>query len=256
MIRLGICTDIGRAEVMKEIGYDYVEMNLSGIAALDEEGFASLKKQVKESPLPVEATNCMLPGGFSLCREGALEDSLKAYLAKAFTRAGELGVKVAVFGSGGARNLPEGMSEEEGMKYLAAFLKYAGPLAAEQGITIAVEPLRRAECNIINTVAQAQKLAAMADEPNVKSLADLYHMMSGNEAYDALDNGIGVVHTHIAERLTRAYPKKGDGSEKDYEAFFAKLHSAGYDGRVSVEGGCKDFAEDAKLSFELLHEYI
>ena len=252
MIRLGICTDIENAGIMKEIGYDYVELNLSRIAAMSEEEFGQLLQAAKESPLPVEAVNSMLPGSFSLCSEDGLSDLLKDYLEKAFGRAGQLGVAVAVFGSGGARSMPEGMRAEEGMEYLAAFLHLAAPIAAKCGITIVIEPLRSQESNIINKVAEAQALAAKANEPNVKALADLYHMMSGNEACDALDNGIGVFHTHIAERVNRRYPKKGDGSDGDYAEFFRRLKAAGYEGRVSVEGRCENFAEEARLSFELL----
>ena len=35
--------------------------------------------------------------------------------------------------------------------------------------------------------------------------------------------GVGVIHTHIAERTARAYPRRGDGSDADYEEFFRRL---------------------------------
>ena len=252
MIHLGICTGIENAGIMKEIGYDYIELGLSKIAALTSDEFDAFELRALASPLPVEVANSMQPGYFVLCGSEGTGDAVRAYLKCAFERAARLGVKVIVFGSGGARKLPDGMTLKEGMAYLAAFLRLAAKLSAFHGIRIAIEPLRTEECNIINTVAQAQELAALTDEENVFSLADLYHMMSGNEPYDALDNGIGVIHAHVAERLTRAYPKEGDGSESDYREFFRRLKNAGYEGRVSVEARCSDFELEAKASYDLL----
>ena len=252
MIRLGICTDFENAAMMKEIGYDYLELNLTKLARMSEEEYDRLLAKSKASPLPAEAANCMVPGDFCLCSEEGCGQRIREYLAVAFARAEETGIQVIVFGSGAARKLPEGVSVQQGMDYLAEFLKLAGGMAAQWGIRIAIEPLNRAECNFINTVAQAQELAAYTCAPNVSALADLYHMMKDGEAYDALDNGVGVIHTHIAERASRAYPRRGDGSDADYEEFFRRLKNAGYEGRVSVEGQCKDFAADAKAAFELL----
>ena len=62
MIRLGICTGIENAAVMKEIGYDYVEMGMTAVTQLSAEDYAVLLAKVKDAPLPVEAMNGMIPG--------------------------------------------------------------------------------------------------------------------------------------------------------------------------------------------------
>ena len=43
MIRLGICTSIDNAPVMREIGYDYLELNMTQVAQMREEDFAALR---------------------------------------------------------------------------------------------------------------------------------------------------------------------------------------------------------------------
>ena len=48
----------------------------------------------------------------------------------------------------------------------------------------------------------------------------------------------------------RDYPYEGDGY--DYVALFEALKAAGYEGRVSIEAGCKDFAVDSKKAFAVL----
>ena len=77
---------------------------------------------------------------------------------------------------------------------------------------------------------------------------DLDHL---SREIDAIEER-GVIHCHIADRARRFYPAAGDGSEGDYKAFFAALQKSGYDGRVSIEGRCEDFARDAEASFALL----
>ncbi len=255
MILLGICTKIENAAVMQKIGYDYIELGLSAIAAMTEEESAELKVKADKAPLPVLAANSMVPGDYyPLCGPEGTGEKIRDYLERAYARAGAMGIRIVVFGSGGARKRPEGMPESEALQGLAAFLRLAGPIAAKYGIQIAIEPLRAAECNIINHVAEAQELAALADVSNVKSLADLYHMMQDHEPYNAINNGTGVIHCHIAERINRLYPKAGDGSEADYRLFFDVLKAAGYSGGISVEGRCTDFEKDARASFRLLDE--
>ena len=251
MIRLGVCTSVDRAACLKEAGFDYIELSLSSIAALSSEAFEALLHEVQASPLPVEAANSMMPGTYQICRKEGLGEDVVQYLEKAFDRAAKLGVKVIVFGAGAARRVPEDMSLEDGLRCLETFLRTAGALADEKGLKIAVEPLRAAETNIIHYVREAQMLAARVQLPNVGALADLYHMMSGNDSYE--DMKAGLVHCHIAERKERTWPRCGDGSEADYEALFSARKAAGYEGRVSIEGSMpENFAESACASFRLL----
>lgn len=253
MIRLGICTSVDNAALMKRMGYDYIELGMTQVAQMSEEDYAALREAVRLSPLPVEAMNSMIPAEYPLCGPEGTSQRVRDYLTRAFSRARELGVQVVVFGSGGARRLPEGMTQAQGYAYLASYLALAGGMAQDYGLTIAIEPLRAAECNIINHVAEAQYLAGRVGLQNVGALADLYHMMAGNEDCTAVE--LGVKHCHIAERVNRAYPCAGDGSEADYAAFFRQLKKGGYDGRVSIEGGCKDFAADAEAAIRLLNTY-
>ena len=257
MIRLGICTSIDNASIMAEIGYDYIELGMTAVTRMSDEEYADLLAKVKASPLPVEAMNGMIPADYVLCSEEGTGEAVKEYLTKAFARAHELGVKVVVFGSGGARRLPDGMRHADAYNYLSAYLELASDIAEPYGISIAIEPLRAAECNIINHVAEAQWLAKKVMRSNVGALADLYHMMAGNEDSSAvgMKRQGSVIHCHIADRANRAYPAANDGSQKDYAEFFAQLKKVNYAGRVSIEGSCKDFEADAKAAFAELNQY-
>lgn len=252
MIRLGVCTGIENAEIVKNAGFDYIELNCANAAQMSEADFEEYLAAVKASPIPAESMNCMLPGGFVLCGEQGTGDEIRAYLETAFTRAEKLGIRVIVFGSGGARRVPEGMTQEAAYDYLEAYLKLAAPMAEAHGIRIAIEPLRAAECNILNFVEEAQMLAGRVNHPAVAALADMYHMAEGEDSMEGLDHGMGVIHTHIACPGTRAWPKAGDAGLAMYTEFFERLKKAGYEGRASIEGGTEDIEKDAPEAFKLL----
>ena len=176
MIKLGVCSSVDNAALLKEIGFDYLELGMSSTSALSEEEFEVLRRKAERAGLPVLAMNGMLPSDFHLCSDQLDTQGLTAYLHKAFSRAQALGVKTVVFGSGGARRYPLDMEYALAMDYLVAYLRLAGPLADNYGLSIAVEPLREQECNIINSVMEARQLAKMANQANVGVLADLFHM--------------------------------------------------------------------------------
>lgn len=155
---------------------------MSSTSALSEEEFEVLRRKAERAGLPVLAMNGMLPSDFHLCSDQLDTQGLTAYLHKAFSRAQALGVKTVVFGSGGARRYPLDMEYALAMDYLVAYLRLAGPLADNYGLSIAVEPLREQECNIINSVMEARQLAKMANQANVGVLADLFHMPPARRA--------------------------------------------------------------------------
>jgi sugar phosphate isomerase/epimerase len=254
MIRLGVCATIGRAFALDEIGYDYLELSMAEVGTLSQAGFEALLEEANKAPIPVYAMNLLLPGArFPLCDEAALDrEALIAYLETAFSRAGQLGVKAVSFGSGAARSMPEGMAKEEGHRLLGGFLRLAAPIANKNGVCIAIEPLPPRESNIIHGRAEALELLEQAAAPGVSVLADLYHMMHSGDPIEGLKTG-PLAHTHIAEREKRFFPRAGDSSKAQYEAFFACLKARGYEGGVSIEGSAEDFEAGAKAAFSLLH---
>ncbi len=251
MMKLGMCASFDRLPLIKEIGYDYAEFALVQVAELSDEAFCELKEKVQETGLPVSRMNSMLPGRDSLYTEEGQRAQL-AYLKKAYRRAAELGVTTVVFGSAGARMRPDQVPEDEAYQILADFLKKAAPIARENGIRIAIEPLRKDECNILNSVDDGRRLMALAGEENVAVLADLYHMMAGGEDVDTLLKEPHVVHTHIAEKEVRSFPKADDACFPFYEQFIGNLKAVGYEGGVSVEGQSADFENDAREAFAVL----
>jgi D-psicose/D-tagatose/L-ribulose 3-epimerase len=84
-------------------------------------------------------------------------------------------VQVIVFGSSGACQVPEGFSKKEAFEQLVDFGKRAGPEARSRNITIAIEPQRREESNIINTTAEELAWVKAVNHPNIQLMMDYDH---------------------------------------------------------------------------------
>ncbi|MBR5379278.1 MAG: sugar phosphate isomerase/epimerase [Clostridia bacterium] len=251
MIKLGVCTSIDNIDKVAKAGFDYLETSLSGIAALTDEEFEKARAKVEASPIKVEACNGMVPGSIRLTGPDVNAQTIHDYLDAAFARAEQLGTKVVVFGSGAARRVPDDFDTAQAWRQVGNFLRLCERHAAEHDITIAIEPLRSGECNILNYVSEATLIASLIQMPHIAVLGDTYHMAMGGESFSALKMAGGLLkHVHVANAIGRKYPKTGDGEK--YAELFETLRSIPYEGRVSVEGACDDFDTDVVEAFRAL----
>jgi D-psicose/D-tagatose/L-ribulose 3-epimerase len=249
--QIGVCLDPDKFEAAQAAGFDYVEINASKVAALTDEEFEKLAAQVARLRIPVAAANVFLPSTIKLTGPEVDPARQMAYVTAALGRLKRLGVKVQVLGSGGARRVPDGFSKDEAFNQLVDFCRRLAPVAHEHGITIAIEPLRRQETNIINSVREGLALVRAVDRPEIKLVVDYYHLAEEGESADVIaEAGPLVVHTHIANPKGRVYPLSMD--ESAYGGFFSSLCKIGYTGRLSVEASSTDFATQAPQSLALL----
>lgn len=248
MMRFGVCAGLDRAEAAARAGWDFIEVGVGAFVPSEpDSAYAEVRSRVAGLPIPVEAANCFIPANLRLTGPEVNPDALLAYVEVAFQRMAEASLKVVVLGSGGARNLPDGWPMERGLEQLADFLRAAAAVAQEAGMTIAVEPLRRAESNIINRVADAVALCGRVDHPSVRPLADLFHMtQEGEPPASVAAVASSLAHVHVADS-GRVPPGQGD---MDFRSFLGALAEGGYRGRISVECGWDDFEaqQDAALS--------
>ncbi len=250
-VRIGICVDPDRFEAAQAAGFDYVEINASKTAALDEAEFGQLAARVKAMRIPVAAANVFIPAAIKLVGPEVDKARQEAYVASTLGRLKTLGVSVLVLGSGGARRVPDGFSRDEAFAQLVDFCRRIAPVARRNGITIAVEPLRRQETNILNTASEGLALVKAVDRREIRLLVDYYHLSEEGERAEVLQEaGSLLVHTHIANPAGRVYPL--DPGESNYGPFFANLCAIGYTGRLSVEASTKDFAADAPKALAML----
>ena len=258
-MKLGLCTSPENTALAAELGFDYVECGLSALAAMPEEDYQKLLSQKPSFAVPVTHCNGFLPGTVKTTGPDVCEQQQRDYLQLAFSRASALGVHTVVYGSGASRGVPEGWSHTEAWKQILSFLKLAAEYAEKYGITIAIEPLRRKECNIVNFVSEATLLAAAVNHPCVGALGDTFHMRSSFEPYQALIfAGQSLRHVHISHTLPdlskRIFPAEGDG--EDYQELFDTLRAMDYQGGVSIEAGCSDLKTDGEKAIACLKKHM
>jgi len=249
-MRIGLCASADQAARAKAAGCDYIELNFTTVARMSEEEFAQAAAALEAAGLRSEAMNCFIPGDFRLY---SLEDgeALKAYIVAGMARAKALGAENIVFGSAGARKLPEGVEKPEGLRKLLPWFTLAGELAAEAGLTVVIEPLNTREDNAVNTLLEGLALMKQVDLPGLRLLADMYHMGENGEDYAGIPQaGADLRHCHIARPAGRKYPLPGDGY--DYAPFFSALRQIGYAGRLSIEASPVNGPEDLPVCVEYL----
>lgn len=259
-MKLGVCAGFDRIAIAAKYGYDYIETNFRSLAESSEDEYHKFLAELRNNNIACEAANCFLPGDMHVTGENVDYDAIKKYLSVGYKRAAEVGIKVVVFGSGAARNIPEGYSYKDATKDIIKFVKeYAAPMAAEFGIDIVFEPLRKQESNIINTIKEGAMLASAIDLPNVGTLGDLYHMYVEGDTYDDVRELKGVFkHAHMSNPVSddsgskRVFMKESDTF--DYKGFFDALKYIGCE-RVSIEAGTDDFAVDAFEAIKVMNKY-
>jgi sugar phosphate isomerase/epimerase len=229
----GICAPLATAPAIKAAGWDYVEENvqnlLQGMVPDDQ------WKMPEPAVLPILAANVLLPGTLKVTGPSVDVALQKKYMTTVLARAKEVGITKLVFGSGVARNIPEGFHHDEASKQIVEFGKMIADIAAEFGVLIVLEPLNKGECNVINSVAEGMRYVKHVDKPAFQCLVDSYHFWLEDEPLENLRRAMpSIKHVHLADKEGRVAP--GLSGKADYRPFFRVLKNAGYDDTISFEG--------------------
>ena len=255
-MKLGVCAQPEAAEVLAAAGFDYIEVNVVRDLQpeVPDDALPTPPAALRDLPLPAPVANVFLPGALKLTGADVDPAAAARYVRTAFARAAAAGIAIIVFGSGAARRIPDEFDRERAWAQLVDFGRLIGPLAIDHGVTIAVEPLNYAECNVLNTVAESAAYVRDVDHPGVRLLVDAYHWARNEEPTDAIvAAGPLLVHAHIATYANRLAP----GQEPcDFAPFFGALCDANYAGALSVEArGDVDLAW-AQATHDALQELL
>lgn len=137
-------------------------------------------------------------------------------------------ISIGVFGPAQA-----GHSWEAEADVYVDVLQQLGEHIAPAGITLVIECLNRYETHFINTLAQGTGIAKRVDRPNVKVLADFFHMNLEEADISASlqEAGEYVAHVHLADS-NRFVPGRG---HLDFGPGLRYLRESGYDGVLAME---------------------
>jgi sugar phosphate isomerase/epimerase len=252
-VKVGYCTSLKNVDAAKAAGFDYVELSATEVAALSDAEFDTAAAHAKQIGMPTPAANLFVPQTIKVVGPEVSLEQQAAHVKKVMSRLSTLGVEILVFGSGGARRVPDGFDRDEAWRQLVDFSRRAAEAAKAYGITVAIEPLRRQETNIVNTAAEGLELVNAVNHPNFQLMIDFYHLASEHEdpaiVLKAKDH---LRHLHVANPNGRVFPQRWD--EFDYAPFFANLKAIGYDKRISMEGSTPDLAAQGPITVALLRK--
>lgn len=261
-MRIGCCVNMvardsegigyGRIPVLWEAGYDYVELPLAQIMSLDRGRFRELTEVLGQFPLPCDVCNNFIPATMRLTGHAVMPRAqVRDYMERAVERASRIGAETIVFGSAGAKNIPEGFQKEEAVKQIVECFHLAADIVENTGIQIVIEPICFLESNIIRTVEEGYHLWKTVNRPQVKLLADYYHMAVEREPVSHLENAAEAIgHLHFADPAGRRFPYHSGADI--YSDFFEALKRTGYQGKMSIEAFAENFEKEAPLALKAI----
>lgn len=224
----------------KAIGFDVVEIPLFDL------GFDARKVKERLDANRLDGIGCIAIGaGQDITSD---DPSVRAegvvFLKKCVDKVAEWGGKAlgGVIASAIGKNVGRPTNRDE-WKWSAECLKQVAQFAATARVNLALEVVNRYESYLINTLDQATELIRMVDEPNLKILADTYHMnMEEQSFYCALMRNKDLIgHIHFVEN-DRGFVGKG---HVDWNGVFKALHEMNFQGTGSIESFVLDVPEAA-----------
>jgi sugar phosphate isomerase/epimerase len=242
-MEFGICTSASNSAAVKAAGWDYIEENVQNfLQGLKPDAEWHGEELARKSAVPIAAGCCLVPGEMKITGPEVDFGKLRGYMANVAARAKKAGIQTLVFGSGVARNVPDGWDRGKAMGQIVEFARMAAEQCGRQGVLLVAEHLNRKECNILNTVGEAESVVRQVNSPSFGNLVDCYHWWLEKESLDDLRKAMPHIrHVHVSDLEGRLPP--GESAKSDFRPFFGVLKQAGYNGRMSVEAlGFEDIA--------------
>lgn len=253
---LGICAGVDSALQIKQNQYNFFEETVGRFFIPNEsdEKFAENLAKLNNVSFSLYAVNSFLPGNLKCVGPDVNTEAILKYAETALRRMQQSSTRILVFGSGGSRKIPDGFDKEKAKEQFVDINRKIGPIAEKYGVTIVLEPLNYGETNLLNTVEEGIDCVNKVNHPNIRLLADFYHMLKNGESADSIIKaGKLLKHTHIAEKENRTAPGvMGD----DFRPYFKALKAIKYKGKLAVECRWKDMEKELPLALKTIREQM
>jgi sugar phosphate isomerase/epimerase len=234
-MQFGIVVPVEQSAQVKSMGYDFVEEVVLRLlqGEVPDESWDGAKRAAA-SELPVPAANLLVPGSIKITGPDVSREKLRAYIERVVSRAARIGMKILVFGSAAARNVPEGVDRKEAKRQILDFLRMTVPFCARHNVLLVCEAINSRDANIITSLPEAMQYVWEVDHPNFQCLVDSHHFWVDDEPLGHLRDAMPWIrHVHLADVEGRRPP--GLTGKNDYRPFFTELKRGNYDGLLSIE---------------------
>ncbi len=243
--------DAGSVELVARaaaMGFDAFTMPVENPSLID---VGAMRRVIEEHPLRLYVS-----GAYGPTRDLTHEDVRYRRESLDYIRATlgiceQLGVDTLVgpaYSSvGKRRKIPQAQRDREWALAVEG-LTEAGKMAADHGVTLAIEPLNRFETDLVNTAEQVKRLVRDIDLNSVRIHLDTFHMhIEEKNVYDAiLLAGDDLVYVDSSES-DRGTPGAG---QVHWDEVARGLRDIGYRGDCIIESftpACEEIADAAAI---------
>jgi sugar phosphate isomerase/epimerase len=254
---IGIAQGWEHDSLLYSSGYKYIVESISKLVSprnVSEEQFKINLAKLQTLKVKIYAFNLFIPGELKLVGPEVNEQAVLAYADEVLKRCQRAGVKMIVWGSGGARRVPDGFDQEKAKEQFASIARQIAAKAKTYNVMLALENLNSTETNFITTAEEALLMVKRVDHPNFRLCVDIYHMLKENESPTIIEHASKyVVHCDIAEKQNRTPPGT---SGEDFKPYLNALKKIKYRGKIIIEGRWDNLATQAPSAYKYLQQQL
>lgn len=244
---IGIVMDHSSDSMLYASGYRYIVENVVKYfspASVDDAAFEKNLVAFSRLKTKIYALNIFMPGDMKLVGPDVNETAILNHARGVFARCQRAKVDLIIWGSGGARRVPEGFDNARAREQFISIARKVAVVAKEYGIHLALENLNSTETNFINTVDDALRVVKEVNHPNFRLCVDIYHMLMENEPPKIIESTRDyLIHCDIAERDGRTSPGVHG---QDFVPYLQALKKVRYKKLIVLECRWKNTEEEVK----------
>jgi D-psicose/D-tagatose/L-ribulose 3-epimerase len=211
----------------------------------------AVRRALRDSDLRVHVTGAYGPTRDLTHDEPRFREESLAYIRATLALCEQWGARLLVgpcySAVGKRRHVPPEQRKVEWERAVTG-LRRAGELAADHGVTLAVEPLNRFETDLVNTAEQLVRLLRDVAHPAVRGHLDTFHMNIEEPDVRAAVERVGADLVYVdASESDRGTPGSG---QVDWHGLVRGLRGIGYVGDCVIESftpECKAIAAAAAI---------
>ncbi len=242
-------SDPERMATAQQWGYDFVEIGARAVLPFEpDDAWHPRRRQLLDTGAGITHLAGFIPAEARFVGPDVDWGRVRGYLETCVGRAAEVGVRVFNWGSAPSKSVPLGWAVSRAYAQIEQVAHLIADVMAPLDCTCVIEPINPRECNIIYYLTDAVLVAASVNRPQIRVLADFFHVALQNEPLEhvaAARDWLAHVHTSGPDRH---FPKPTD--PWDHAAFLRALRRAGYDRTLSFESHRlppgADYAEEAR----------
>lgn len=232
-----------QCDFARQVGYDGLE--LAPFTFADEPHLmipaerTAIRRAARAAGIEITGLHWLLltPRGLSITSaDEAVRNRTVEVLMRLVDLCHDLGGRVMVHGSPAQRSVPPGDAHEAALARAKECFARVGNYAATAGVTYCIEPLARAEAQLVNTVAEAVAIVDEIGSPGLRTMLDTSAAGRAESEPIAAVLDRWLPTGRIAHIQVNDTNRRGPGEgELRFAPVFAALKRNAYDGVVAVE---------------------